>query len=73
MLMSDYPQVTSWLCDVVAWEDVKDIPTSEQELLYLNLAKMDNWETSVSSVVATEWERFLFCKEHIFTSPVFTK
>lgn len=60
--------MTSWLGDVVTWEDVKDIPSNDWELLYLNHAKM---ETAESLVVVAKWERFLFCKEHIFNNLIF--
>jgi hypothetical protein len=71
IIQDNYPEMVDWPCNVVPWVKTKDLPKKDQNLLFLALSKMDNWESSKSSVKATKWEHFTFCTKNIFQEPEF--
>jgi hypothetical protein len=71
IIQENYPETVDWPCNVVPWAKTKDLPEKDQNLLFLTLSKMDNWESSKSLVKATEWECFTFCVKNIFQEPEF--
>ncbi len=71
IIQDNYPKTVDWPCDMVPWEKTKDLPKKDWNQLFLALSKMDNWESSESSVKATDWEHFMFCSKNIFNDPEF--
>jgi hypothetical protein len=45
IILEKYPKTKDWPCNIVPWEKTKDLPEKDCHLLFLALAKMDNWET----------------------------